>query len=97
MSELILSLGQVPVAPYAMPGTNDLSETLVPFLPEAQAIIMARHGAITWGKDIEDALGAMERLEHSAQILKAAVELGGITELPQTEILKLLKLRKSLI
>lgn len=96
MSELILAMGRVPVAPYARPGTQAMGEVLRPFLPECRVLILARHGALSWGEDLEEAYNGMERLEHVAGILKSAFELGGLTALPKPEIEALLLLRKQM-
>jgi L-fuculose-phosphate aldolase len=56
-------------------------------------ILLGRHGAISWGEDLEEAYNGMERLEHIAQILKSAHELGGITTLPPAEVAALRKMR----
>jgi L-fuculose-phosphate aldolase len=86
LSELILAAGKVPVAPYARPGTAAMGEVLEPFLPASRVILLARHGALSWGEDLEEAYNGMERLEHISQILKSAEELGGITSLPREEV-----------
>lgn len=86
LSELILAAGNVPIAPYARPGTQSMGEVLKPFLPANRIIILARHGALTWGEDLQEALNGMERLEHTAEILMRATLLGGITHLPDHEI-----------
>lgn len=96
LSELILAVGRVPVAPYARPGTLDMGTVLGPFLPDCRVILLARHGAISWGEDLEEAYNGMERLEHVCQILKSAVELGGITALPPVEVEALRELRRGL-
>lgn len=96
LSELILAVGRVPVAPYARPGTLDMGTVLAPFLPDCRVILLARHGAISWGEDLEEAYNGMERLEHVCQILKSAVELGGITSLPPAEVEALRSLRREL-
>jgi L-fuculose-phosphate aldolase len=93
LSELILAVGRVPVAPYARPGTLEMGTVLAPFLPECRVILLGRHGAISWGEDLEEAYNGMERLEHIAQILKSAHELGGITTLPPAEVAALRKMR----
>ena len=77
-------------------GTAALGESLKPFLPAHRLLVMARHGAVCWGEDIAEATGGMERLEHVAQILKAAVELGGLSPLSVEEIAALKCLRKEL-
>jgi L-fuculose-phosphate aldolase len=72
-------------------GTN-----LHPYLPTCRALIMARHGALCWGETLEEAYNGMERIEHSALILKSAQELGGLTTLPAQEVAALRELRKKL-
>ena len=95
LPELILGAGSIPVVPYARPGTSALAEVLRPFLPTHRLLVMARHGAVCWGEDAGEAAGGIERLEHVAQILKAAVELGGITSLPEAELAALRDLRRN--
>jgi L-fuculose-phosphate aldolase len=95
MSELILALGKIPVVSYARPGTKEMGTNLVPHL-QYRAMILARHGALSWGEDLEEAYNGMERIEHSAVILKTAQELGGLTKLPENEVAALRELRKRL-
>lgn len=93
LSELILAVGRVPIAPYARPGTLDMGTVLAPFLPACRVILLARHGALSWGEDLEEAYNGMERLEHISQILKSAHDLGGITSLPTEEVKVLREMR----
>lgn len=93
LSELILALGAVPIVPYARPGTATMGDVLKPHLPQRRGFILARHGALSWGEDVEEAFNGMERIEHTAVILKSAQELGGITELPAEEIAVLREMR----
>ncbi len=90
MSELILAVGEVPIAPFARPGTAAMGEVLSAFLPRHRTLILARHGALAWGETLTEAYNGMERIEHAAQILKSAVELAGgfqkLTPLPPEEI-----------
>lgn len=96
LSEVILAVGTVPIANYARPGTQDMGDVLAPHLPKCRVMILARHGALSWGEDLEEAYNGMERLEHSCVILKMAEELGGITSLPSSEVRYLHELRKKL-
>lgn len=96
LSELILAVGRVPIAPYARPGTQIMGDVLHPFLPDCRVILMARHGAISWGEDLEEAYNGMERLEHISQILKSAIQMGGLTSLPEEEIRILKEMRKKM-
>ena len=95
-SELILSLGRIPIASYARPGTQAMGEGLKSFLPECRVIILARHGALTWGEDLQEALNGMERLEHSAEILLYACSFGGVTALPVSEVAILRAMRQKM-
>jgi L-fuculose-phosphate aldolase len=96
LSEVILALGRVPIVPYARPGTHDMGDVLLPHLPECHALIMARHGAVTWGSSLEEAYFAMERIEHISQILLSAKSLGGLTSLPREELDYLWACRKEI-
>src|SRR5262245_1610859 len=93
LPELILAAGSVPIAPYARPGTEEMGAVLLPFLPEHRLLLLSRHGALAWGESMEEAVNGIERLEHSALILKAAEELGGLSPLPPLELEALRVLR----
>jgi L-fuculose-phosphate aldolase len=86
LPELLLAAGRVPVVPYARPGTEEMGAVLLPFLPAHRLLLMSRHGALAWGESMEEAVNGIERVEHSALILKAAEELGGSTPLPPLEL-----------
>jgi len=86
LPELILAAGRIPIVPYARPGTEALGQAMAPFLPRHRLLLLARHGAVCWGEDLEEAYLGLERLEHVAQILKSAVELGGISSMDAVEL-----------
>jgi len=94
LSEIILAAGRIPIVRYARPGTVAMGRHLEPFLPGHRILILSRHGAITWGESLLEAYNGMERLEHSARILKAAHELGGLHALPSEEVQVLRRMRK---
>lgn len=96
MSELILAVGDIPIVPYARPGTHDMGSVLEPYLPKYRVMILARHGALAWGESLEEAYNGMERLEHSALVLKLAHDLGGLTPLPEEEVRVLRAMRETL-
>jgi L-fuculose-phosphate aldolase len=96
LSEVILATGRIPFVAYARPGTLDMGTHLTPFLPKHRALILSRHGAVTWGEDLDEAYRGMERIEHSALILAKAVQLGGLTSLPAEELAVLHKMREEL-
>jgi len=96
LSEVILAAGRIPVVPFARPSTAAMGENLYPFLPESRAMILARHGAVTWGEDLSEAVGGMERIESCAEILSLAHQLGGLTSLPVEEVTFLRQLRSQI-
>lgn len=69
LAEAILTFGAVPIVPYATPGTQEIPEAIAPFCKDYTAVLLANHGALTWGRDPQDAYFKMESLEHYAQIL----------------------------
>jgi L-fuculose-phosphate aldolase len=86
LSEIILAVGKIPIAPYACPSTQQMGDRIRPYLPDCKVIVLARHGALTWGESPQEAYNGMERLEHSAQILMYAHMLGGLTSLAKEEL-----------
>jgi len=73
-----MTLGTVPLAPYATTGTVDLAASLEPLIPEHSAILLANHGAVTFGCDLLDAFLKMETVEHFAHICLVAHQLGSV-------------------
>ncbi len=96
MSEMILAMGSLPIIPFALPGSKEMGENLIPYLPKHRAMILSRHGALSWGETYQEALNGMERIEHAATMLYHAKLLGGITSLPEKEIEFLKEKRKQL-
>lgn len=96
LSEVILATGDIPFVPYARPGTQQMADVLKTFLPKHKALILRNHGALAWGADLDEAYRGMERIEHSAQILMRAQQLGGLHALPAEEIKFLYELREKI-
>lgn len=93
LPEVICTLGSIPTAPYATPSTVEVPESVLPFLPEHDAILLDHHGAITLGADIWDAFYKLETLEHFAQTLLVAEMLGGAKALGPEQLDKLMNVR----
>lgn len=95
MSEIVSTLGVVPLAEYGTPSTDELPNSLVPFINKCDAILLANHGAITYGETLEKAWFGMQRLEHYAEISYHARKLGGEKEISEKNVDKLLDIRKN--
>jgi len=91
--EITLLLGEVPVVPYAMTGLPALGDVTEPYLDRHDAVLLANHGALTWGPDLITARIRMESLEHGARILLAARGLGRINRLTRDQTIALERLR----
>jgi L-fuculose-phosphate aldolase len=66
---------------------------LAPILAGHDAFLLANHGVVTVGEDVELAYQRMETVEQSARILLAARLLGGPHALPPEEVQRLLESR----
>jgi len=75
LPELAFVVGPVPLVPYGKAGTPELGDRVVPFLKEHNALLLAKHGAVTMGSTLDEAWIRMETLEHSARIIVAAMRL----------------------
>ena len=73
--------GRVNCAEYALPGTQELADNAVAALNGRKAVLLANHGAVCWGKSLEDALIVCEILEKAAQIAIICQSCGGAVEL----------------
>ena len=93
LPEVIIGLGCVPLADYGLPGTDALTEPMLPLIPKFDALMMANHGAVCYGEDVFKAYFKMETMEHFASIQLVAELLGGPKVLPRTEVDKLLDSR----
>ena len=86
VSEAVMTLGSVPVAPYAVPGSDDVPESIAPFLAYHDAVLLANHGALTVGIDLTQAYYRMETLEHYAKTALTARLLGGAKHIPDDKL-----------
>src|SRR6266478_3031524 len=94
LSEVILTLGCVPLAEYGTPSTDELSDAMRPLVKHHNALLMANHGAVAYGSNLWQAFDRLETLEHTAKIAILAKALGGAVDLPADAIEKLVKIRE---
>jgi L-fuculose-phosphate aldolase len=92
--EVVIGLGCIPLARYGTPGTSELVQTLEPFVPQYDAILMSNHGVVAYADTLEHAYMKMETVEHFAQIALVTHLLGRQQPLNGGEIEKLLLARK---
>ncbi len=94
--EVVATLGRIPTTDYGTPATDEGATVARELIAEHDAIMLQRHGSVTVGETLTSAYHKLEKLEHTAEVLLAAHQLGGPKRLSGTEIQKLAKLREDL-
>lgn len=94
LAELAVGLGSVPCTQsFAMLSTEEVPESVLPYLADHNAVLLANHGALTWGADLWEAFDRMETVEHTANIVRNAQLLGDPVPLTDGETARLRSLR----
>jgi len=84
--EAVMTIGVVPLATYAATGTEEVAASLAPFIPDHDAILLANHGAVSYGRSLLEAFQKMEIVEHLANITLVAHQLGAPRTLEHEQI-----------
>ncbi len=92
--EVVIGLGSIPLARYGTPGTPELTDALAPYIPDYDAILMANHGVVAYGEDVQHAYMKMETVEHFAKIVLVTHQLGRQHILGEPELAKLIEARR---
>lgn len=93
LCEQVVALGSVPVAPYGTPGTPELAAAIESFVHAHDAILLANHGAVTYGPDLLTAFFRMEMTEHLARVSLVTKLLGKESLLSEDDVDTLLAAR----
>ncbi len=80
--------GEISVTEYAQSGTDDLAKNIVDALGEKKAVLIANHGILTCGKDLDDALEVLISAERTAQVYILAKTLD-VPKLVPSEVMSL--------
>jgi L-fuculose-phosphate aldolase len=82
---MLLLGGPVPVAPYATFGTPELAEAVLDALEGRSAALMANHGAIAHGPDLDAALERSFLLEWACTVYWRAAAIGAPRSLDEEQ------------
>jgi L-fuculose-phosphate aldolase len=96
LPEVEVFLGDVPTAIYDTPGTQRFAETIVPHLKASNTILLANHGTVTFGPDLEKAYWNSEIIDAYCRILILAKQLGNVNYFTPVQTKELLDLKKKL-
>ncbi len=94
LAEIVTTLGCIPMAPYGTPSTDELAEAVLGPIRNYDALLLANHGALTAGDDLEQAEERMYQLEHFAEVSLVAELLGGPRAFSIEEVDRLSSLRE---
>jgi len=89
LPEVLVSLGSIPLAPYATPSTDEVPASIRALIGRHDALLLANHGVLTCGSDLNDAYFKMEKVEHAASVLYRAITLGGPRLLTKDQVERL--------
>ena len=78
--------GSIETAEYGMPGSDELAANAVKGLGEKSAVLLANHGVLLTGKNLDKALEAAEMVEHIAKIYVTAISIGKPIMLPEETV-----------
>jgi ribulose-5-phosphate 4-epimerase/fuculose-1-phosphate aldolase len=65
----VTKVGPLPVAPYAVPGSDELATGVAALAGSAPCLLLANHGSIAAGSSLSAAVDAAEEVEAAAQLL----------------------------
>ncbi|MCA9129965.1 MAG: class II aldolase/adducin family protein [Planctomycetales bacterium] len=93
LPEVEVFLGDVPITKYETPGGQAFADTIIPFVDKCNVIILANHGTVSFGEDVEKAYWWTEILDAYCRILMLSRQLGKVNYLDQTKSRELLELK----
>ena len=94
--EIIVTIGGIPTAPFATPGTDELPNSIQAIVRCSDTVVMQNHGSVTLGSNLLDAFKKLDMLEHTAKILWLANCVGTVKPLGAEAVAKLLDTRRKL-
>ncbi len=95
LQESVVLVGVIPVAPYAIPGSGMVAEAVAPFVGTYNGALLEHHGAVCWGRSVQEALYRMERAEHTATVEMYTRMMGIERPMTNAQIDALITLRPS--
>jgi L-fuculose-phosphate aldolase len=96
LPEFEVFLGEVAISPYETPGTQAFADTVLPYVRDTETILLANHGTITYGSDLEDAYFKTEIIDAYCRILILAKQLGTINYYSDEKAAELIRIKPGL-
>ena len=93
LPEIIFLFERIPLAPYGLPGTEELVGNSEKFFNDYDVILLENHGVVVGGKDLKDAFLKLELCEAYAKTIICAKILGGAKILSDENVKKIMELK----
>jgi L-fuculose-phosphate aldolase len=95
--EALVSVGTVPCVHYEPPGSQGVPDSVAPYCRDYNAVLLANHGALSWGSSLMEAYFRLESMEHYATILMYTGNIiGKANVLSRDQVREVLKIREKL-
>ncbi|MDR3336964.1 MAG: class II aldolase/adducin family protein [Treponema sp.] len=95
--EALVNLGTVPCVHYEAPGSQGIPDSVAPFCRDYNAVLLANHGALSWGTTLMEAFFRLESMEHYAMVIMYTGNIiGRANVLSCDQVGELLKIRERL-
>lgn len=94
LAENIFTLGDIPVARYYLPSSEELAQEVGSFFDVHDCVLMQNHGVIVGGKDLRTAFYKMDTVEYYAEVCILANLTGKPCELSDEQKREIIELRK---
>lgn len=94
LPEVEVFLGDVPIAKYETPGGQAFADTILPFVQKTNIILLANHGTVSYGENVERAYWWTEILDAYCRILLLSHQLGRVQYVGEHKERELLDLKK---
>lgn len=92
--EIVYCFSKIPLAKYALPGSNELVEKTAIYFDEHDIVLLENHGVIVGGATMKQAYLNLELVEEYAKTIICAKILGGAKILPEEEVKKIYSLKQ---
>lgn len=93
LPEVEVFLGDVPITKYETPGGQSFADTIIPFVDRTNVILLANHGTVSYGENVERAYWWTEILDAYCRMLILAKQLGHVEFLNEKKSRELLDLK----
>ena len=81
LAEMVVGLGEIPVTEFAMLSTEEVPESVRPFVHDHNAVLLANHGSLAWGPTLLSAFDRLETVEQTAKVFYYVERIGGGVEI----------------